>query len=305
MQGHPRKVIESPLPVEELLKRAEAGDAECQYWAAIRFFQGEGVPEDPKRAMQLCLQASEQWHVRSITLLGYCRLHGIVVPRAVGAAVTFYRYAANAGHAPAQYVLGSLYLQGKGVRKNVRLALRWLEKAAGQGDTDAQVTLGDLYRDGKDVVQDDEKACHYYRQASAAGSPAGQFMYGSFLMKGEGIKANTIEAFDQLDLAAAQGHREALEVQSHFAEFVSFDPSQASFGPVKIDHPMPIRRRTLALMEFLGRPCYQAMSRDLSEYLQNHPETADAATADIASLLQSAMAQGEALIAFTGKLNSP
>ena len=305
MQEHPRKVIESPLPVEELLKRAEAGDAECQYWAAIRFFQGEGVPEDPKMALQLCLQASEQWHVRSIAFLGYCRLHGIVVPRAVRDAVTFYRYAATAGHASAQFVLGSLYLQGRGVKKNVRLALKWLEKAAGQDDIEAQLALGSLYHDGKDVVQDDEKACRYYRQAADAGSPVGQFMYGSLLIKGDGVEANPLEAFDQLDLAAAQGYREAVEVQSYFAQFVSLDPQQVSFGPISIDHPMPIRRRTLVLMEFLGRPCYQAMSRDLSEYLQSHPETADLAVTDIASLLESAMVKGESLISFTGNIVMP
>jgi TPR repeat protein len=305
MHGHPRKVIESPLPVEELLRRAEAGDADCQYWAAMRFFQGEGVPKDPHKALQLCLQASEQWHVGSIAFLGYCRLHGIVVSRAVKDAVTFLRYAATQGDATAQRVLGTLYLRGEGVKKSARLALRWLERAAGQGDTDALVILGGVYHDGREVVQDDEKACRYYLRAAAAGSPVGQFMYGSFLMKGEGVGANTIEAFEQLDLAAAQGYREALEVQAHFAEYISFDPRQAAFGPFAIDHPLPIRRRTLALMEFLGRPCYQAMSRDLAEYLQNHPESEAIAAADIARLLQAAKGQGDVLMTFTDKLTPP
>ncbi|GEM_PF-6388445 len=228
MQGHPGKLIESPLPVGEMLQRAKAGDPGCQYRAAIR------------------------------------------------------------------------YLQGQGVRKNLRQALKWLEKAASQGDIDALLELGGIHHDGEIAVQDDEKACRYYRRAAEAGSAAGQFMYGSFLMKGEGIGADPVEALELLDLAAAQGYQEALEVQNYFAEFISYDPRKGKYGPSSIDHEFPVRRRTLLLMEHLGRPCYQAMSRDLSEYLQMHPQSAEVALEDIVTLLDAALGRGEPIVAFSG-----
>lgn len=94
MHGHPRKNIENQLPLPELLARAGQGDADCQYWAGIRYFQGEGVPENPRRAVELCADAARQFHLRAIAFIAYCRYQGIVVPKDVKTAILLYRFAA-------------------------------------------------------------------------------------------------------------------------------------------------------------------------------------------------------------------
>ena len=152
MQGHPRRIIENQLPVAELLSRAGQGEADCQYWAAIRYFQADGVPEDPRRAVDLCARAAEQGHVRALAFLAYCYSKGIVLPKNLRAAARCYRIAAAEGYVPAQYTLGTFYLKGRGVKKSVRLGLKWLGRAADQGMTDALVLLGTLHKEGEEVI---------------------------------------------------------------------------------------------------------------------------------------------------------
>lgn len=296
MQGHQRKAIENPLPVEELLARANQGDADCQYWAGIRYFQGEGVPEDPRRAVELCADAARQFHLRAIAFVAYCRFHGIVVPKDIKGSVQLYRFAAGEGYAPAQHTLGNFYLAGKVVRKNIHLALKWLNKAAAQGDADALVKLGDLYHEGKEVVEDEEKACGYYRQAADLGAPAGQYMYGSFLMRGVAVEANQVAALELLDLAAAQDYAPAKEVWAHFEEFVRFDPEAAGLSSFPVSHPFPVHRRTAVYAAALKLPCFQAMARDLRDYIKENPKDEEAGLKDVAALLAAATEKGEPIL---------
>lgn len=293
MHGHPRKVIENPLPVPELLARVAQGDADCQYWAGLRYFQGEGVPEDPHRAVELCADAARQHHVRAIAFLAYCRLRGVVVPKDRRAAVLLYRVAAGEGYAPAQFTLGNFYLSGFGVRRSVRQALKWLERAADQDDVDALVRLGDLHHEGKEVVEDEERACACYRRAAELGSARGEYMYGSFLIKGAAVKADPVAALDWLDRAVAQGYAPAQAVHAHYEEFVRFDPKEAGFSDFPVDHPFPVRRRTATYVAALGRPCFQAMACDLYDYLREHAKDSEAALGDAAALLVAATQKGE------------
>ncbi|TLM69264.1 MAG: sel1 repeat family protein [Deltaproteobacteria bacterium] len=296
MHGHPRKTIENPLPVDELLRRAEAGDAECQYWAGLRYFQGEGVPENPRKAVELCADAARQFHIQAITFLAYCRLKGVVVPKDRKEAVLMYRFAAGEGYAPAQFTLGNFYLAGNGVRKNVRLALKWLGKAAAQNEVDALVQLGDLYHEGAAVVEDEEKACGYYHRAAELGSARGQYMFGSFLMKGVAIKADPVAALDWLDQAVAQEYDPAREVHAYYEQFVRFDPDEVGFKDFPVNHPFPIRRRTATYVRALGRPCFQAMARDLYDYVQENPKDSDAGLNDAATLLATAAQNGDPVL---------
>ena len=276
MQGHHQKFIESQLPVDELLKRAEQGDADCLYWAGIRYFQGDGVPEDPHKAIDLCLQAAQKSDARACAFLGYCSSYGIVVKKDQKVAVRMYRFAAGAGYPPAQHTLGCFFLSGDGVRKNIRLALSWLNKAADQGLPEALVKLGDLYHEGREVVEDEEKACGYYRRAAELGSARGQYMYGSFLMKGITTKSDPLAALDLLDQAVAQGYEPAREIQEYYEQFVRFDPAEAGFKDFPVGHPFPVRRRTAVYVEALGRPCLQAMASDICDYIHDNPKDEEA-----------------------------
>ena len=76
---------------------AEQGDPKAQYFLGVMYANGQGVPQDYKKAM------------------------------------TWIGKAAVQGDAAAQYRLGLMYADGKGVPRNNQEAVKWIRKAADQG----------------------------------------------------------------------------------------------------------------------------------------------------------------------------
>jgi TPR repeat protein len=92
--------------VKSLIKNAEKGDAEAQFWLGFNYFLGEeGVLQDYQKA--------KKW----------------------------YEKAAKQGHVDAQYNLGCCYGKGVGVSKDTNEATKWIRKAAEQGHDVAKQQL--------------------------------------------------------------------------------------------------------------------------------------------------------------------
>ncbi|MCL2761542.1 MAG: SEL1-like repeat protein [Desulfuromonadales bacterium] len=51
---------------QELLKKAEAGDAEAQYNLGILYYNGEGVIRDRQKGCDLIRASAEQWYKPAI-----------------------------------------------------------------------------------------------------------------------------------------------------------------------------------------------------------------------------------------------
>jgi len=84
-------------------------------------------------------------------------------------AVSWYRRAAEAGHADAQFNLGVCYVNGDGVAKDAEQAVSWYRRAAEAGHASAQFNLGICYFNGDGVAKDAEQAVSWYRRAAEAG----------------------------------------------------------------------------------------------------------------------------------------
>lgn len=97
---------------KEMLRMAEAGDAELQFSLGVMYEHGEGVRQDYAEAAR------------------------------------WYRKAAEQGLVDAQYNVGVMYEQGKGVHQDYAEAVRWYRKAAEQGLADAQYNMGVMYAEG-------------------------------------------------------------------------------------------------------------------------------------------------------------
>lgn len=95
-----------------LLERAQAGDAEAQFELGVRYYYGDGVPEDEEEAAKWTRLAAEQ------------------------------------GHAGAQNNLGLMYFYGEGVRQDREKAVYWYCKAAEQGHKDVTFNLFLLLQSG-------------------------------------------------------------------------------------------------------------------------------------------------------------
>lgn len=95
-----------------VLRAAQSGLPEAQYFAAAELATGESVDRD--------LVSAAEW----------------------------YRRAAEGGLAEAQYNLGLMYADGEGVAKDSAMALKYLTLAAERGDFLAMEVLSDAYERG-------------------------------------------------------------------------------------------------------------------------------------------------------------
>ena len=84
---------------------ADQGDANAQLNVGMMYDTGQGVAEDPARAVRL------------------------------------YRQSAERGHPAAQYNLGMMYASGRGIERDAGQAKFWLEQAAVQGLQNARAQL--------------------------------------------------------------------------------------------------------------------------------------------------------------------
>lgn len=151
--------------VEQLMVKAEKGDAEAQF------------------------------------LLGHCHYTGKGVPQDATQAVIWYRKAAEQGHASAQYFLGECYFWGKGVERDYSQTLIWYRKAAEQGFPLAQMKLGSCYDDGIGVPKNTVQAVSWYRKAAEQGDASAQFILGLCYVKGNGVPQDNLLAYMWLNLA--------------------------------------------------------------------------------------------------------
>ncbi len=119
--------------LDSLKDRASKGDASAQHTLGLMFYNGEGVPKDIPKAMQLLKKSADQ------------------------------------GYSKAEAALSSIYGSGDGVTKNDAISFEWNLKAAIQGDATDQFMVGTKYMQGTGVVRDYVRAYAWYNLSAAQG----------------------------------------------------------------------------------------------------------------------------------------
>jgi TPR repeat protein len=103
---------------DDLVKKAEAGDAEAQFQLGRVYDEGDGIPQDDESA------------------------------------VKWYKKSAEQGNAKAENSLGIMYDIGQGVLQDKQEAARWFLKAADRCDPNGAYNLAIAYYNGDGVVSD-------------------------------------------------------------------------------------------------------------------------------------------------------
>jgi hypothetical protein len=75
----------------------------------------------------------------------------------------------------------------------------------------AAYELGEFHYDGKRAPRDLAKALYWFEQASLRGHAAAQHRLGVMFFRGEGVKANNVQAYIVLKMAAVNGEDDALD----------------------------------------------------------------------------------------------
>ena len=190
-------------------KAAEQQHALAQYYLAVMYATGRGVPQDYTQAVKWCTKAAEHGDPDAQHKLGLMYSRGKGVVQDYKEAVDWFTKAAEQGHAPAQLNLGLMYYHGKGVVQDYKEAVDWFKKAAEQGDPEAQGCLGDMYRSGKGVAQDYAQAVKWFTKAAEQGHAKAQFFLGRRYYDGQGVLQDHREAARWFAKAAEQGYAEA------------------------------------------------------------------------------------------------
>lgn len=109
--------------------------------AISRDASGKILDFDLESAAAWFYRAAEQGHAAAQFNLGLMYAEGQSVPKDPAKAVELFTKAAEQGNVDAQNNLGVMYFVGEGITRDVEKAKHWFEKAAAQGNEEAKGNL--------------------------------------------------------------------------------------------------------------------------------------------------------------------
>lgn len=90
------------------------------------------------------------------------------------------------------------------------------EQTANAGDAQAQFELGEYYY--TQTPKNLDKALDWFQKASLQGQADAQYRLGAMFFHGEGVKANNVQAYILLKMAAVNGAEDALDMADEVTE---------------------------------------------------------------------------------------
>ncbi|WP_370675691.1 peptidoglycan-binding protein [Pleomorphomonas sp. PLEO] len=143
------------------------------------------------------------------------------VPQDLGAAIDWYRRAAEAGLAPAQYRLGSLYEKGIGTARDAKTAAGWYAKASALGNAKAMHNLAVLNAEGSLGTPDYAQAAKWFQEAAERGVRDSQFNLGILYARGLGVPRDLATSYKWFALAATAGDTDSAKKRDDIAQVLS------------------------------------------------------------------------------------
>lgn len=195
--------------MENIIKKAEAGDANSQNYLGYCYSKGEGVPQSHEKAVEWYTKAAEQGHATAQTNLGNCNYDGRGVPKSFEKAREWYEKAVAQGDEGGQFKLGWLYYTGEGVEQNYVKARDLWQLSAAQGDANAMFNLAIMNYHGQGIEIDKESAFIWFKKASLHGYVGATRNVGVCFENGYGIQKNLKQALIWYKKAIAQGDSSA------------------------------------------------------------------------------------------------
>lgn len=192
-------------------------EAASLYTDGLKMLQGNGVPKDEARALELFRRAADSGHAESIGMLGYYYSVGLAVERDDVAARAYLESAAEKGSAAAQLNLGIFLLKGRGGDKDATRAIAVIERAVAQGSLSARLMLGEIFLFGEhtDGTPDRRRAYDVLISAAEAGNARAQNMVGVIIRDGGLGQNDPARARSWFEKAARQGDAKACSNLGH------------------------------------------------------------------------------------------
>ena len=207
-----------PAAVASYKVKADAGNAQDQYFYARALLFGWGVKKDTAKAMEYARRAVDQGYERALRLVANGYEEGWLgetnLARAAVCHANFVRFAqkqAEAGDASAMCLLGAAYCAGQGVAQDQELSWQWFCRAATNDDAVALFLVGRSYANGKGVPKDLARAVAMMERSAELGYPdAMGFLGQAYLHGGWAVEKNPERGFAWCEKAARIGVVEAM-----------------------------------------------------------------------------------------------
>ena len=156
--------VPAPTSDEEIFqrqkKRVEVGDAQAIHNLGCSYSSGDGgVPKDPKKAVELWLQAANLGHAEAYYNIGNAYDNGRGAERDAKKAAHYWGLAAMGGDGSSRYNLG----RAEFCVGNVNRALKHLTIAVRCGDNESLKQIKQLYSNGFATKNDYAKALRAYQ----------------------------------------------------------------------------------------------------------------------------------------------
>jgi len=209
---------------EELFRMARAGDVDAQAALGAMYYDGDGVPQDTKQAVQWLEKAVKGGSEEGKALLGVMLVFeedvadtkkGVRLLREAAATVDEDGWISG--------LLGRIYYEGEiyGVPRDLDESFKWAGKAAEGGDPDGTALLGMLYYFGEGTDEDDELALELIERAVGEDSSLGKailaWMYYDGVAVDEDLETALALATDaaEEEEALAQGLLALMYAEGH------------------------------------------------------------------------------------------
>jgi TPR repeat protein len=93
-------------------------------------------------------------------------------------AVSYFKSAADRGHAEAQFMHGLALCEGRSIPPDKKLAAYYFKLSADQGHSQAQSEYAFMFYRGDGIASDTEKSAYYFKLSAGHGDRVAQYMYG-------------------------------------------------------------------------------------------------------------------------------
>ena len=210
--------------VEQLRIKASAGNPSAQVDLAHEHLEGEVLPVDEARAVELVRAAAETNYARAHFELAEMYAFGMGEPRHNGEMpVQLYLKAATNGNAEAMVRLAKRYRTGFGVERDQLEAIRWVARSVGrtsEGSRDFLDARGEPQPNLKSEDKPFASLLSRYMKARR-GDAAAALEVGRAFLAGTGGKPNPVTAYYWLSYAARHGQVEATQLADQAKEKLS------------------------------------------------------------------------------------
>ncbi|MES2124716.1 MAG: serine/threonine-protein kinase [Gemmatimonadota bacterium] len=191
-------------------REAEGGNATAQRLLGNMYDKGNGVQEDPAKAVDWYRRAAPS-DPEAKYLLSHMIEIGRGTPQNDGLAIALLREAGATGMLKAQLMLAFRFENGGGVKKDESEAGLWYRRAAEQGDVGAMTKLGEFLAKGRGIPKNEAEALTWYKKAADKGSAESAWQAAQMYFKGKGTDKDEAAGMVYLKLAAAKNLPDAVK----------------------------------------------------------------------------------------------